>query len=204
MSLRGIAQDTLSIIESGRYRAPGGAEIDISRELRAAISGTVLYRPGDLEPESISASGGSPVVEVTDETTQVAARRLVQDEGVPELVLLNFASARNAGGGFLGGAKAQEEDICRCSGLYACLLTQPAYYEANRAQSSMLYTDHIIYSPRVPFFSDGSRGLLEAPFLASVITAPAPNAGEHLRRVPGDEPALLQVLHRRAGKVLAV
>ena len=197
MSLRGIAQETLRIIESGRVQSA-----DISRELKAAASGTILYRPGELSLDI--EQPGRPRIELSEETTQVAARRLVQDEGLRELVLLNYASARNPGGGFLGGAKAQEEDLCRCSGLYACLITQPDYYEANRAQSSMLYTDHIIYSPRVPFFRDRSRGLLEAPFLASVITAPAPNAGEHLRRAPDDHEALERAVRQRAGLVLAV
>jgi uncharacterized protein (TIGR02452 family) len=151
MSLRGVAQETLQIIETGRVQSA-----DISRELKAAISGTILYRPGELSLDLTQP--GRPRIEVSDETTQVAARRLLQDEAVPELVLLNYASARNPGGGFLGGAKAQEEDLCRCSGLYACLITQPEYYEVNRAQASMLYTDHIIYSPRVPFFRDRSRG----------------------------------------------
>ncbi len=202
MSLRGVARETLDIIESGRYQSLSGAWVDVGDAVKAAVAGTVLYRPGGLDLSA--ASPGAPNIEVTEETTQAAARRLIADEGVADLVLLNYASARNPGGGFLGGAKAQEEDLCRCSGLYACLLTQPEYYEANRAQSSMLYTDHIIYAPRVPFFRDGRRGLMESPVLSSVITAPAPNAGEHLRRSPAETAVLEETLHRRAGLVLLV
>src|SRR6185312_12808515 len=103
---------------------------------------------------------------------------LVARECEPHVVALNFASAKNPGGGFLGGAKAQEEDLCRCSALYTCQLTQSAYYEVNRATSSMLYTDNIIYSPDVPFFRDDRLQLLDEPFTVSIITAPAPNAGQ--------------------------
>ncbi|MEM8808732.1 MAG: TIGR02452 family protein, partial [Cyanobacteria bacterium P01_G01_bin.38] len=45
-----------------------------------------------------------------------------------------------------------------------------------------MYTDHVIYSPKVPWFRTQSRNLLEDVFFASVITAPAPNAGQILRR----------------------
>ncbi|MEZ4452203.1 MAG: TIGR02452 family protein [Nannocystaceae bacterium] len=121
-----------------------------------------------------------------------------------EVAALNFASAKNPGGGFLGGAKAQEEDLARCSGLYPCLSSQWGYYEANRAEPSMLYTDHAIYSPRVPFFRDEALDLLEVPFLLSVITAPAPNAGEHLRRDPRGAAAVRQVLRSRARQVLRI
>ena len=48
------------------------------------------------------------------------------------------------------------------------------YYDANRACGSLLYTDHMIYSPAVPFFRDDQHRLLEEPFCVSVITAPAP------------------------------
>jgi uncharacterized protein (TIGR02452 family) len=143
-------------------------------------------------------------IEVTDETTQAAAHRLVSLEGGPDLVLLNFASARNPGGGFIKGAKAQEEDLARCSGLYPCLLTQPEYYEVNRAQDSMLYTDHLIYSPQVPWFRVHNRELLDDYFLASVMTAPAPNAGQALNRDPNSTPEIEQALRRRAGYVLAI
>jgi uncharacterized protein (TIGR02452 family) len=67
----------------------------------------------------------------------------------------------------------------------------------------MLYTDHLIYSPHVPFFRDDRLELVEEPYLCSVITAPAPNAGEAVRK---GEPraAISAALRQRAGMVLAV
>ncbi len=127
----------------------------------------------------------------------------MQDEGVVDLALLNFASARTPGGGFLSGARSQEEDLARASALYPCLLSQPAFYEANEASRSMLYTDHVIGSPGVPFFREGTRWLPE-PFLASVITAPAPNARHHLARSRHGASEVRDALRRRAGAVLAV
>lgn len=139
---------------------------------------------------------------MTDETTGQAGRRLVHDEGAARVVALNFASAKNPGGGFLGGAKAQEEDLARCSALYTCQLTQRAYYDKNRRVGSMLYTDHMIYSPDVPFFRDDRLELLDAPFHLSIVTAPAPNAGEASGR--GEGAMVKETLAARAGKVLAV
>jgi uncharacterized protein (TIGR02452 family) len=202
MSLKDAAADTLAILEAGSYTAPSGASRQIGDALASAAAGTCLYAPGHSFLPVRKAHVAR--IEVRDGTTQEVARQLVQDEAVDDLVLLNFASARNPGGGFLTGAKAQEEDVARCSGLYPCLLTQPRYYEVNRATDSMLYTDHIIYSPRVPFFRTHSKGTLENPFVASIITAPAPNAGQHLARHPDDQRELDETLRRRAGLVLAV
>ena len=207
MSLKGVAQRTLQILERGHYTSPGGVTRSIGQTQAAAEANTRLYEPAEvaeLLAQPGEPAGGAPVIEVRAVRTQVAARALVQDEGVEELVLLNFASARNPGGGFINGAKAQEEDLARCSGLYPCQLTCPAYYERNRAESSLLYTDHLIYSPRVPFFRERSRSLLERPFLASVITAPAPNAGQYLRREPEGLAHVEEALRRRAGYVLAI
>ena len=180
--------------------------MSIAEEVRAAVDGTELFTPDALAKLSLASEKPAPPrTEVTDETTQQAARRLVQDEHVDDLVLLNYASARNPGGGFISGAKAQEEDLAHCSALYPCLLTQPAYYDVNRAQSSLLYTDHIIYSPRIPFFRVRSRDApMEEPYLVSVITAPAPNAGQALRRDPDAAPAIREARWRRARYVLAV
>jgi len=46
--------------------------------------------------------------------------------------------------------------------------------------------------------------LLDEPFLCGIITAPAPNAGEALRRDPGSGGEIRATLERRAAKVLAV
>jgi uncharacterized protein (TIGR02452 family) len=68
----------------------------------------------------------------------------------------------------------------------------------------LLYTDHLIYAPQVPFFRTKSRNLLDNFFLASVITAPAPNAGEIIRSNEATWTEIEEVLRRRAGMVLAI
>ena len=184
-------------------RARRAPAFEIGPLVDAAVAGTVLYAPGTLaKAEPRERRPGPMRVEVTDETTAAAGRRLV-GEGEARVAALNFASAKNPGGGFLGGAKAQEEDLARCSALYTCLLRQPRYYEVNRATASMIYTDHLIYSPDVPFFRDERLALLDAPFTLSIVTAPAPNAGEALRRDRGAKAEIREALDRRAAYVLA-
>lgn len=207
MSLKSVAQETLSILEKGAYVTKDRKVVNFHVEQKMAEDGTKLYQPEEVESllKNASCNGeNNCLIEVTDETTQVAAYRLVNQENCQNLVLLNFASARNPGGGFINGAKAQEEDLARCSGLYLCQLRQPKYYEENRLSESLFYTDHLIYSPRVPWFRTHSRELLDDYFLASVITAPAPNAGQVLSRNPNAWTKIEQVLRRRAGYVLAV
>jgi uncharacterized protein (TIGR02452 family) len=207
MSLKGIAEQTLRILEAGYFLTPAGDRIELQPALQRAIGGTELITPDEAQSyldQAVSKSTGLPSVEVTDETTQTAAHRLVVKEFTSGLALLSFASARNPGGGFLNGAKAQEEDLTRCSGLYPCLTSQPDYYAANRGHESVLYTDHIIYSPNVPWFRTHSRDAPNTFFLASVITAPAPNAGVALQRDPSCGNEIDVALRRRAGLVLAV
>ncbi len=204
MSLARIAYETLAMIEAGSYVAPSGSVVRFADAQAAAVEGTRLYTPDELAALAPRGGDRRPSITVSDETTQEAAHRLVALEGRGEVAVLNFASARNHGGGFLGGAKAQEEDLCRCSGLYPALLAPrvQAYYRENRAQRSALYTDHAIYSPRVPWFRVRGRGeLLEAPFLASVVTAPAPNASA----LSSDAaPAIREAFRRRWGYVLRI
>lgn len=204
MSLKDVAKETLTILDRGFYEHEESGRVDLWDLTRSAVERTCLHRPDELAAglEGRRSGRSSATIMLSDERTQEAARRLTAAEG--DLVLLNFASARNPGGGFINGAKAQEEDLARCSALVPCLETQPDYYEANRQQRSMLYTDHLIYSPNVPFFRTRSTNLLPELFVSSVITAPAPNAGQHLDRNPDGRRELDATLERRAGYALWV
>lgn len=174
------AQNTLAILESGRYIAPSGQIVDIGEKVRFAVERTVTIAP-DEWPRIVSqakemAGGRHPRIYVTAETTLSAAARLARDSD-GDVLALNFASARNPGGGFQSGAQAQEESLARASALFASLRLAENYYSANRQNRSLIYTDHAIYSPRVPVFYSDDGNLLEVPFSVSFFTSPAPNRG---------------------------
>lgn len=204
MATSGTARDTLRIVEHRGYTAPSGARVDLSAAIEAAFDQTLLYLPEEAGRLDLPPPRGAapPRVEVTAEGTTSAIHRRWR-AGARDLLALNFASAKNPGGGFLGGARAQEEDVCRASALQPCLLLQPRYYEANRACGTMLYTDHMIHTRGVPFFREEDLTLCEQPALCSVLTAPAPNAGQHLRQ-GGSRRALRDCLQRRARMLLEV
>ncbi|MDM4777814.1 TIGR02452 family protein [Micromonospora sp. b486] len=108
--LREIARQTVAIAESGRYRNDAGDDVEIGAAVRAAVAGTRHHPPDEMLPSG-DAKPGAGDVEVTHESTLQAANRL--GSGAACLV---FASAKNPGGGFLGGAKAQvTRRVCRCS-----------------------------------------------------------------------------------------
>ncbi len=207
-SLAAIARQTQEIIERGGYvlggDGPGRARaVDLSAAVARAVASTSAYSPADVErlvaERRAASAGAAPPIEITGETSLEAARRLGGAGG--RVGVLNFASAKNPGGGFLAGARAQEESLCRASALYATLLAQPRYYEANRASHDLHYTDHAIHSPDVPVIRGDGGELLEAPFPVSFITMPAPNRGA--MREP-DDGAIRRTFLRRIAAVLAI
>lgn len=171
--LRDLARDTLQILGTGSYHAPDGGRVVLTDELRAAITGTRLYLP--TQPLAAPRPDGTaPDVSVTQESTLTATRRLADDGDVAALV---FASAKHPGGGFRTGAQAQEESLARCSALYHCLTAAPQFYAFHKSRSDNLYSDRVIYSPRVPVFRDDDGTLLRTPYNVSFLTAAAPNRG---------------------------
>ena len=110
-------------------------------------------------------------IEVTGEDSFQAAGRLGR------ALVLNFANAHHPGGGFLIGARAQEEALCRGSTLYASISSEKAreMYRYNNTHPCAVESDYMLLSPEVCVFRDIGCEPLERPFMASVITAPAPN-----------------------------
>ncbi len=91
---------------------------------------------------------------------------------------LNFADALIPGGYVLDGACTQEENICRCSNLYASLTTPHAkkqYYKCNNAMlaEQPYYTDALIYSPNVAIFKDDMTYEYKDVKFADIITCPS-------------------------------
>lgn len=110
-------------------------------------------------------------ISVTNEDSFSAASRLENP------FVMNFANAHKAGGGFMLGANAQEEALCRCSTLYASISSDNAkeMYRYNNAHISSVESDYMLYSPQVCVFRDEKCRLLTEPFMAAVVTVAAPN-----------------------------
>jgi uncharacterized protein (TIGR02452 family) len=197
-----IAKETLAVLKQKHYTSPSGKVVDISTSLDAAIKGTILYKT-DAELPDTDWETFTPTIEVLNETTARAAVRLLA-LGKTDIVALNFASARNVGGGFLAGALAQEEDLCRASGLYACTKSKPVFYNENILLDGPFYTDNVIYSPKVPFFRDSYHNFLEAPFELSIISSPAPNLSSLTGRIEGLEAKTKGILRERAIRILDI
>jgi uncharacterized protein (TIGR02452 family) len=140
--------------------------------VKRAVQGTTSYPPNAMVPNTQQGPHHTRV-EVANETTLAAMQRMCTAGHHP--VALNFASATHPGGGFLHGARAQEEYLARSSGLYACLRDNPMY-GFHRAQDDPLYTNYALYSPAVPVFRADDGTLLEEPYTVGIITSPAVNA----------------------------
>jgi len=202
-----IAEETLQILEQGYFVSPSNKTITI-KELRIECeANTKVYSPevsDDLLRNRIANQLEIPTkISVTNQTTLNAVRDLIA-AGNDDVLCLNFASAKNPGGGFLGGSQAQEESIARATGLYKSLLQADIYYETNRNMKSCFYTDYMIYSPNVPIFKDENGDNLEELVSCGIITAPAVNAGVVKQREPHRLPEIEEVMKRRIAKVLTI
>ena len=120
-----------------------------------------------------------------------ASQRLIANGLRP--LALNFANGIHPGGGFLHGARAQEETICRSSALYSTL-DGDRMYSAHRRRPRSDSSDWSIYSPDVPVFRSDDGTELEEPWLLSVITCAAPYAPDIGQPESGD--LLQQRIHR--------
>lgn len=95
-----------------------------------------------------------------------------------KMIALNFANAIVAGGAYIIGGSAQEESLCRASGLYYTIKQQKAFYRQNRLHVLADYTDGMIFSENVKIIRDSDGNILDNPVLCDFITCPAVNRYE--------------------------
>ena len=167
-----IAKETIEITAAGQFSL-NGKTVTLPEGDFSAVE---VIRPADaeqiLKADLAAFRLDAPCrITVTTEDTYAAAKRLQ-----PALAL-NFANAHHAGGGFLLGANAQEEALCRCSTLYASIHSPAAgeMYRYNNTHLSAVESDYMLYSPNVCVFRDHHCSLTDDLFCTAVITAPAPN-----------------------------
>ena len=201
------ARETLDIIENGRYTA-NGHEVDVRQDIDHAMATADLYTEDGFEEVMKSADQKIALLKVNTkiivENTSVldGASRLVQ--ACERVGCLNFASAKNPGGGFLNGAIAQEESLAMSSILYGTQMKHHKMYDYNRGRHTYLYSDYMIYSPDVVVFRDNDGELLTQPYKLSIITSPAVNVGAILNNRPEEMEHLESTMLRRMDKVLAL
>jgi len=191
------AEEAVAIGDRGSYCSLSREWVDIEEDVENAMLSTVSYTPEDSLAMPVTGEFATEI-EVVNETTLMGASRLLNEGLNP--VLLNFASAKNPGGGFLWGSQAQEEYLARASTLYHCLRGHPMY-QISKDNPNGIYTDHVVYSPEVPVFRSDDGMLMDQPYSVSMITSSAVRVWE----VANDElDQILGVMYRRICRVLAI
>ena len=174
--LKEYAKESLNLIDSGIYKSSDGkSEYDIKSDILSMCRNTKHYikEYDDLSVDMIDLPNKEVKIMLSTKDTLEAARGQIEKFG--SSCALNFASAKNPGGGFENGAKAQEEDLCYCSTLFGSLRQEKSLYDYSRKHlNNSLYSTWTIYTPDVIVYRGRNKEII-APVKCSIITSPAPN-----------------------------
>ena len=190
-----LGNSAVELARTGRYTNAAGEGVVWEAAVRRGCELKVSLPPGAPLPEPSPSFHAETQIQITNETTFGASRRL-RDQALAPLAL-NFANGLTTGGGVLSGSKAQEEVLCRSSSLYLTL-EGDAMYEAHAKRSLPDSTEWCILSPDVPVFRDDSGRPLDEPWPLSFITCAAPVAHRVGQPLSGD------LLNERILRVFAI
>jgi uncharacterized protein (TIGR02452 family) len=190
-----LGRSAVEAAREGLYVTKAGQKVVWRDAVQAACAAKLSIDPDATLPSNERIAFTATRVQVTNETTLGVSLRLVE-RGLRPLAL-NFANGIHPGGGFLKGARAQEEVLCRSSALYQTLVGD-LMYEEHRKRQLPDSTDWAIYSPDVPVFRTDDGTALQHPWLLSFITCAAPYAPVIGQPQAGD------LLQKRIHRVLAI
>lgn len=191
LNLAMIAQETIKITEQGYYLYDGKKVSLNNNDSKYSFEDVIVFDEDKLmfisEDEdqyfrkNFKYSKGAQLFLHNCDSYEMAKE-------IEKPLVMNFANAIHPGGGFLKGARAQEEALCRCSTLYKSISSNKAFemYHYNRRNSSPVDSDYMLLSPNVSVFRNKELELLPEPFNVSVITIPAPNKNGRARNVQQD------------------
>ncbi|GAA4164185.1 hypothetical protein GCM10022217_34360 [Chryseobacterium ginsenosidimutans] len=207
MTNKGMAKETLEILAKKYYINEDNEKINIENELEICKKETVLFSSeqlSEMTTNELPKTAFETKFETWNCSSLKAILRLGEEENQEKLMCLNFASAKNPGGGFINGAEAQEESLARTSALYEIQLQAWDYYTVHCAMESCFYTDMMIYSPKVPVFRKDKGELLSKPVLCNFITSPAVNAGIVKKQEPERAHEIYGAMDVRMDKMFAL
>jgi uncharacterized protein (TIGR02452 family) len=220
--LRVIAGETLEALEEGKYFVDGTA-YDLTEAIEYVMKHTAYFAPDCFlskwaEPTSNSNQiPRSPcIIRVEERTTLSAACHIHHSRDSlglnanSRIGVLNFASAKKEGGGFINGAQAQEESIARASTIYPSLMTAEGqrFYKLHREDNKRCYYTHaMIYSPKVHVIrdDDSQDAKWHSPVVVDILTSPAVNAGVVMSRtkdVAAEKERIKEVMIERMARIL--
>lgn len=146
------AQHTLSVCDA-KYK----------ENIQDSFERTAVYDNYKLDKHTL----GKPDIKLVDMRTLDAVSKY--SEG--KTAVLNFASFRNPGGGFLTGAMAQEESLCHKTTLFKVLDGfRDTFYATNlKRLNRNLYDNRALYTPDIVYWGGTAAKTFD------VLTCAAPN-----------------------------
>jgi uncharacterized protein (TIGR02452 family) len=188
-----LAAQTLEILAAGQYRTRRDRIVDISGPMAEAVASAQPVGADEALPPVPPPLFPVTSVRVRNTTSLAAANQLVRSGRIP--LVLNLANGVTPGGGFLSGSRAQEEYLCRGTGLYPTLVGQPMYQQ-HRTNGGYESSDAAVLSRCVPVIRDDDSELLGEPWECHFVSMAAPVA----HRV--GQPRSKELMERRIRRLL--